>query len=297
MSIVRVGMGNFWPGFDYQNNFISRTLHESRLFQVQHVRDAADYANLDLAIYSIFGKTMPNAQTPSVLFLGENQRPDYRRCTTSLSSDLNSYTGRNFYYPAWMNEIDWLSNTSDNWYNIEVNRRRDHGSTIRDWLSRREETIAIFNNQDQRRLYDVDTLRTCLPVDVFGRSSGRSFAPGMLAKLQLCQQYRFHYCTENSYWPGYLTEKILHAYLAGCIPIYDSSNDAAGLLNKRSFLDLSDFYDRPNKLAQHLLQICRDPDIAIQYLKQPLFTASFSINKISTNIINVCTKALRATSS
>ena len=33
-------------------------------------------------------------------------------------------------------------------------------------------------------------------------------------------QYKFNICGENSYTPGYFTEKIYQAFLAGCIPVY-----------------------------------------------------------------------------
>ncbi len=38
-------------------------------------------------------------------------------------------------------------------------------------------------------------------------------------KLSILENYEFNLCPENQIYPGYFTEKIPEAYLAGCIPI------------------------------------------------------------------------------
>lgn len=43
---------------------------------------------------------------------------------------------------------------------------------------------------------------------------------GVLDKIKWLSNYRFTLCYENGSYPGYVTEKILHAYLAKTIPIY-----------------------------------------------------------------------------
>ena len=39
-------------------------------------------------------------------------------------------------------------------------------------------------------------------------------------KIEWLKSYKFNLCFENSSYPGYLTEKLFDAFLAGCVPIY-----------------------------------------------------------------------------
>lgn len=53
--------------------------------------------------------------------------------------------------------------------------------------------------------------------------------------LQVYNQYKFVFCFENSYQPGYVTEKIFNGLLSNSIPIY------CGAADVKDFLDVSGF--------------------------------------------------------
>ena len=50
------------------------------------------------------------------------------------------------------------------------------------------------------------------------------------------QPYRFCLVMENTYLAGYVTEKILNAFLAGCVPIYYGSTEVFDLFHRDSFI-------------------------------------------------------------
>jgi hypothetical protein len=50
------------------------------------------------------------------------------------------------------------------------------------------------------------------------------------------QPYRFALVMENKKATGYITEKILNAFLAGCIPIYYGTTEIFDIFNKNSFI-------------------------------------------------------------
>lgn len=54
------------------------------------------------------------------------------------------------------------------------------------------------------------------------------------------QNYKFVICFENSKHPGYITEKLLNAYVAGTVPIYWGTPEALEWLNPKAFLFLED---------------------------------------------------------
>jgi len=61
-------------------------------------------------------------------------------------------------------------------------------------------------------------------------------------KLETMQEYKFAICYENiKDISGYITEKMLDAMFAGCIPIYWGANNVIDHIPKESFVDIRDF--------------------------------------------------------
>ena len=61
-------------------------------------------------------------------------------------------------------------------------------------------------------------------------------------KFETMQEYKFAFCYENiKDVPGYITEKMLDAMLAGCVPIYWGAGNVTEHIHKSSFIDKRDF--------------------------------------------------------
>ncbi|NBR61256.1 MAG: glycosyltransferase family 25 protein, partial [Actinobacteria bacterium] len=58
-------------------------------------------------------------------------------------------------------------------------------------------------------------------------------------KINYLQNHKFNICFENHSEPGYITEKLLHAKLAGCVPLYWGDVGAQIDFNKNSFINLT----------------------------------------------------------
>lgn len=58
----------------------------------------------------------------------------------------------------------------------------------------------------------------------------------------LLGKYRFALVMENTYKEGYITEKIINAFLAGCVPIYYGTREVMDIFNPKAFV----FYDVQN---------------------------------------------------
>jgi hypothetical protein len=60
---------------------------------------------------------------------------------------------------------------------------------------------------------------------------------GDLSKHHFFKQHKFTISFENSQAPGYITEKVLHSKMAGCIPLYwgdkDTDTDFGGKLDTK----------------------------------------------------------------
>jgi hypothetical protein len=88
--------------------------------------------------------------------------------------------------------------------------------------------------------------------DVYGRGWDPKVHPsyrGIVAsKHQTLQKYRFALCYENASILGYITEKILDCFTAGCVPVYLGAPNitdhvpAATFIDKRNFPNYEELY-------------------------------------------------------
>jgi alpha(1,3/1,4) fucosyltransferase len=94
---------------------------------------------------------------------------------------------------------------------------------------------------------------------------GRSSADYEAIKIAYQRSFRFSIAFENASLPGYTTEKLLDALLAGTIPIYwgnprvDDDVPAGSYVNAHDFSSLAE-------LADHVLEVDADEHLAAGYL-------------------------------
>lgn len=60
-------------------------------------------------------------------------------------------------------------------------------------------------------------------------------------KLEAISNCKFNLCIENLRYKGYITEKIIHSFVAGSIPIYLGAPDVEKYIPKNCFIDVRDF--------------------------------------------------------
>lgn len=89
-------------------------------------------------------------------------------------------------------------------------------------------------------------------------------------KIQFLRNYRFCIAFENDSAPGYTTEKIYHAMLAGCIPIYWGNPFIHKDFNPKSFINVH-AYKSFNAVVAEIQRIENNPRVYIDYLKQPWY--------------------------
>jgi alpha(1,3/1,4) fucosyltransferase len=61
------------------------------------------------------------------------------------------------------------------------------------------------------------------------------------SKREVMRSYKFAITYENAVFPGYLTEKILHAFFAGCVPVYLGAPDVLDTIPAETFIDRRKF--------------------------------------------------------
>lgn len=101
--------------------------------------------------------------------------------------------------------------------------------------------MVVSNSWGDVRNRFFHRLNAVKKVDSYGKwlnNTGIVLPPGDEQKSERMAQYKFVLCFENKMLPNNLTEKLLHGYVCGAIPIYAGSTLATTLLNPKAFLYL-----------------------------------------------------------
>ena len=155
---------------------------------------------------------------------------------------------------------------------IKTNHPNIHGEHSGDYYvsrwkswSERKSKIAIVANkktgQHDSELYPLrfalaDYLHKYINVDWYCRGDiGRKYWKGPVDdKIALLNNYKFTICSENSYdsvfSQNYFTEKMMHAWMAGCVPIYMGCYNIDDLFPSSSYIDLRTYVIKNGRNVQ-----------------------------------------------
>lgn len=272
MASVSVCAINFWPGFTLDSGFLNYLLRQ--VFDSIEVVENEDSA--DIVVSSVFTTKRPRHPERTICFIWENVRPDYNLCAYSISGDFDSYNGRNCRLPLWYPQLQWPGFVAG----TTVSAHSNHGfeapvdidSLLRPRRPRKLGGSDLFcsfvaSAFEPHRMFCVERLMTIGHVDVFGNCG----APLRMSKYDILPRYRFNLCFENSSFPGYYTEKVLHAWAGGCVPLYFSDQGYAADFNPKAILNRIDFRSI-DEFVDHVATVNNSPSAYNELFEQPLLT-------------------------
>lgn len=255
MSDLTLRFKDFHTGFNVNENFFVNCLRSSGL-KPKIVTNP--FEKVDLQIKGPFenrlskfikSKNQPNNTKQirvsplwqskyQVFYTGENVRPPFNRdFFRSFSFDQDSLGGRNTYFPLWMFEVDWFD-TGIRMSRLNLILKPEILIESRDWpLGKVNEACAFVGNPEPIRLEALHEYRKHLPVTIFGKLGDLNVRD----KLMVSKEFTWNICFENDLYPGYVTEKILEAYLCGNIPIYRGILPSESPFNTGSFINILNF--------------------------------------------------------
>lgn len=263
---MKIAYVDFWGGFDPAEFWITRFLKNRYKVEI------SDPFNCDLIIGSCFGnfiKIFEKSKAKKILFLGENLRPSYEFYDYSLSFDYENYDNKNIRLPLWMLYIDWWNNKSEDLSLDELNFIFD----AEEIYNRQNFACIVAGNPVRNRIDIYQLLNLYKKVDGYGLAFNNKYNG---RKHNLLKNYKFNICFENSIYPGYCTEKLLQAKVAGCIPVYYGCKEANKDFNEKCFINLID-YDSINKFAEEVIKIDKNKDKFFQIASEPLFSINPNI--------------------
>lgn len=176
--------------------------------------------------------------------------------------------------PLWMLEIDWFGADKERIQNPKPIPLDRCLKVYPDDISRKTKFCAfvVTNPCNPVRNEAFHSLNRYKPVDSAGRLfnnvgdqifAGLGGGGGELKKHEFLKQYKFCLAYENASSQGYTTEKLLHAKVAGCIPIYWGDPKVERDFDLKGFIDARNF-KTPEELIEAVRKIDENPT---EYLK------------------------------
>lgn len=123
----------------------------------------------------------------------------------------------------------------------------------RDYIPKTKFCATVVSNaRGDVRTRFFDRLHTIKPIDSYGKwrnTMGYLLPYGDEYKCDTLTPYKFVMCFENTIQSHYMTEKLLHAYTCGAIPVYGGASIAPAILNPKAFL----YLEEPTEAAMDAL--------------------------------------------
>ena len=99
---------------------------------------------------------------------------------------------------------------------------------------------------------------------------------GWMNLTNIYKDYKFVFTMENSNEDGYITEKIMNAYIAGAIPIYWGTKEVKDIFNPKSFIYVLDYLKEDNTTdydacAQRIIEIGNNKDELTKIQNENIF--------------------------
>lgn len=256
---IKIAFADFWGGFEYNptgkenfDNVIYRMLSED--FEIEISNDP------DYLIYSVFGNSHTNYKCKKILYTGENRRPDYNYCDYSISFDYID-DHRNLRLP--LSAINLYENGIINDFekNIDFEKIKSEKTKFCNF---------IFSNQSaELRNVLFQELSKYKQVDAGGRVFN-NIGYFVDDKLKFQSQYKFTIAFENSQFPGYTTEKLVHPKLVDSIPIYWGNPVVSKDWNTKAFINAYDFKNL-YEMIEFVKEVDNNDDLYYNMLKEPHF--------------------------
>jgi GR25 family glycosyltransferase involved in LPS biosynthesis len=302
---------DIWPGFNFNSNFIMNALrHEAPGLDIKGIEyyKGCEANLLIFGPYSHAWKLVPN-NIPKVYFSAENWTVPIDDDIALFLTSSRIEDDKHIRIPTWTTFIDWFSgatelptNTTDNPillplhfaitpHPVPFNKRDEFCAFVV------SNPICNFRNETFKALNDYKRVNS--GGELYNNIGGRlelkypGGGCGDISKHHFFSKHKFTISFENSQARGYLTEKLLHAKMAGCVPLYWGDDEAEQDFVPGSFVNLSKF-----NLSQNVVDIVKQlegcEDLCSKIAATPILNeekkllALTQISKMAKKLLELC---------
>jgi hypothetical protein len=244
--VIKLAYSDFWPDFNRETDYFTRIIR--RHYKINW-SDQPDFL-----IYSVFGFGYLPHRCVRIFYTGENVRPDFRDCDYAFSFD---YVDRPEHYrlPYYARRIVMADLNRD--FEAELARKT------------RFCTFVFSDPTGIRRNQFLKKLSRYKRVDS-GGSYLNNVGGRVPNKLAFLREGKFTIAFEHTSWPGYTTEKITDALMAGTMPIYWGNPLVGRDFNTRHFLNAHEF-ENDDELIARIVELDCDDERYLEVMQQVVF--------------------------
>ena len=217
-----------------------------------------------------------------IWYSGENKRaPLGNQFDVYLGYEPEEFSQQIHYLPLWVLGFDHFGKGIGHGFTSLV-PNQDKLLTSRKYKPVKDKGFccAFLGNPTSFRLGILRSLAKIENVGMYGNAFGNP----VLDKLDIAEQYKFAFCFENNLYPGYVTEKLLEAYLVNCIPLYWGI-DSSQYFNSHAFINLNEF-DNIDKFIEKVAKVYQSEEEYVHIYEQPLLAKKFDMDLLITKLRN-----------
>ena len=274
---------DMWDGFNPEYNFFTLLLQEgSKNLQPKLTIEGYSRSSLPAAVkpnmilFGPFGSEWKDQKwkgVPKAHFTGENTNPiDHPDIFLNMAYPHADFIDEKYIrLPLWMLEVDWFGANLERINNPKPLPLDRCLNTYPEEVAKKDRFCAfvVTNPCNSVRNDAFMWLSQYKKVDSAGRLfnnigdeifAGLGGGGGELKKHEFLKKYKFCLAYENSSSQGYTTEKLLHAKIAGCIPIYWGDPKVERDFDTKGFIDARKF-TRPEELIDAVKRIDENPEL------------------------------------
>ncbi|EAZ82446.1 glycosyltransferase family 10 domain-containing protein [Algoriphagus machipongonensis] len=253
MVLIKIKFVDHYNGFNPESDRIFT-------FLKRHFPVVLTESDPDFIIYSSWGSEHLHYDCPKIFYTGENHRPNFFLCDYALGFD---FLNRTDYLRVPLYSILWYYDFSTLLFPKQ--------QQILDQNPKTKFCCFVASNAGaMERNNFFKKLSNYLPVDSGGKVLNNVGGP-VPDKIQFMKPYKFCIAYENSSYPGYVTEKIMDCFIAGCIPIYWGSTCIEKDFNPKRILNRLD-YKSDEELIAEIKYLNENHSAYNEFIAQPIFT-------------------------
>lgn len=259
---IVIGFTDFIPSL--QNFFCSILSH---FYEVEVNNDRPDYLFFSTEDFGTDNKRFDVPGGPvKILFTGENRRPQNYTCNYAISFD-HLWASWHYRLPLYVVDMWCIKYESKLDYPYEYILKNNFVVGPRPNFCG---FVHRNGNNNFRNQFFNELSNNYKQVSSAGpllNNTGYN-VEGIGGKLDFFKTCKFALCFENSSQPGYVTEKILHAFYANTIPIYWGSDSIGNDFNEKAFINVGN-YQTVNQAINRIREVDMNDSEYQRMLSEP----------------------------
>lgn len=273
--MIKFCIHGFWPHFNYKDNFFKSLMEDIYGEEVTYTTNPHE-SNLCLIGENLIPPGIDRSKTKLISHIAEPKDPFYNVADYHFTFDPTDLNKNNIRIPLWMIYINKYDLKSEQSPILPVNINNLQNN---EWYTfpKTQFCITPFSAIHKNRADFYNFFNTYKPTHGFGLPFGNGdHERNQLKKYYTIAPYKFCMAYENTDKLGYVTEKLLQAKTAGCIPIYWGHEYVLSDFNPKSFIYVKDYNSLP-ELLEHVKAVDTDKTLYENYYNAPVF--HYNINE------------------